>query len=451
MKRFSALILLGYLFLSCGESTAPTVGVDGDKPNILLVSLDTLRFDSTSLAGGTPATPFLNELARRGVHFRTAYSTHDLTTRSHFSMLTGFSDGWQTELDQPFHSLPAQLKSLGYVTFAAVANANLRREGNPYLMSFDQFVCLYDVWQGLDSEQRRIALDEIDARIRHYDAEPNEWSRLLVYSSWAQLRPRFAQQLDNASAPFFGFLNLLDSHDPFFPDPAAYDRAEERPPHDFAPDLRHREIPYWLSEPETIEDPEKRRIVEDRIEVAQGRAWSTTLDLRPSSVETYRLRYDAEVRELDAALREIFDILETRDLIDSTVVIITSDHGEAFGEEDLLTHAFDNRSAREATHRVPLLWVFPSRMGIPPAERDEFVTIADIPPTIYDLLGIDWVELTRQTEPGNYGRSLYPFLSHRKPLYTATVVREEDPLTVSERSRSRSEAEQSLKALGYMQ
>ena len=64
------------------------------RPNILLISLDTLRYDATGLAPqGSNRTPFLRQLAANGVEFTRSYSTFDSTRESHFSMLTGFVSG----------------------------------------------------------------------------------------------------------------------------------------------------------------------------------------------------------------------------------------------------------------------------------------------------------------------------------------------------------------------
>src|SRR5450432_3251887 len=72
------------------------------KPNILLVSIDTLRFDATSLDDSSHnATPFLHDLRTVGINFSRCYSTHDSTPPSHFSMLTGFMNGYQTAIDTP--------------------------------------------------------------------------------------------------------------------------------------------------------------------------------------------------------------------------------------------------------------------------------------------------------------------------------------------------------------
>ena len=449
----ASLVFLAVALLpSCDRATRQGRTSEGRRPNILLISLDTVRYDATSLApGGKGSTPFLESLAARGAHFSSAYSTFDLTTLSHFSMLTGFVQGWHSEIDQPHLSLPGQLGAIGYESFSVVANGNLKLSGNPYLRSFDHFTCLIDVWSSLDGQAKEVALARVDRRLEAYGVEGNAWTRLYVYSSSDEVLPRLEQELDRSGTPFFGFINLLDSHDPFFPDPATYDARGEAVPEGFEPNLRYRRLPPELLDPGTIADPERRGRVENRIQVARGRAWSTTFDLPRPAIDTYVRRYRAEVTEVDRAVQQIFDSLDERGLLDSTVVIITSDHGEAFGEDDLITHSFDNRAAAEATHRVPLVIVMPEPYGSSPGLFPDFVTIADIPPTIYDMVGLDWLPLTQQTEPGNFGRSLYTRLFDRAPAYQFVAKVDGRNLTDDEARRSREQAEENLRSLGYIQ
>src|SRR5581483_5570703 len=82
-------------------------------------------------------------------------------------------------------------------------------------------------------------------------------------------------------------------------------------------------------------------------------------DLSPEALAIYRSRYAAKVREADAQVGRLVDYLKQRRLLDSTILIITADHGESFGEDDVITHAFGNKADRESQHRVPLLFVFP--------------------------------------------------------------------------------------------
>ena len=71
------------------------------------------------------------------------------------------------------------------------------------------------------------------------------------------------------------------------------------------------------------------------------------------------------------------------------MVIITSDHGESFGEADLITHMFHDCGDYESTHHVPMLILMPPSMRTSTRTVDRRVSIANLPATIYDLAGLD--------------------------------------------------------------
>src|SRR5204863_3074943 len=102
------------LLLFAGAATAAE---SAQRPNIVLIVLDTVRYDAISAAN----TPFLDSLAKRGVVFTAAYGTHDFTPTSHFSMETGFRDGLGSDDDRPENGVAWQLGHHGYFTFATVA------------------------------------------------------------------------------------------------------------------------------------------------------------------------------------------------------------------------------------------------------------------------------------------------------------------------------------------
>ena len=426
------------------------------RPNILLISLDTLRYDATGLAPqGSNRTPFLRQLAANGVEFTRSYSTFDSTPESHFSMLTGFVSGWATQpYDVKEHSVPYQLARDGYSTFGVAANGNLSRKFNQDVVAFGSYTCLADVWEALSPAEKRAVLPPIDARIRHYHAPLNDFSEPALYMSADRVLAAFAANVAAAKPPFFGFLNFFDCHDPYFPDPRYYDAdAEENGirPKGFAADFRNRKLPPEIVDPNRINDAAKRALVMEALKVVDGRAWSTAFDLDAASLRVYRKRYRAEVRELDAALRRIFDILAGKKLLDSTVVIITSDHGESFGEKNLITHSFGNQGDRETTHHVPLVIVLPAAYRVRNHVIDRPASSADIAPTIYDLAGLDWSTLSEKALPGRFGKSLVPyFWAAPGTERLRSVATDAAPLSSDEQAAIRKEAERRLRALGYV-
>jgi arylsulfatase A-like enzyme len=412
------------------------------RPNILILILDTVRADATELdPRSTNRTPALKALAARGVNFTRAYSTWDSTPPSHFSILTGYVDGHQTEIDQPEASIAHQLQPLGYRTFGVVANGNLSAKFMRCLMPFRSYENVQEEWEAMEPATKAPLLPRIDALIERYASQPNEWYRMFVYSSADEVLRRLDKQLDG-KGPFLGFVNLIDPHDPYFPE--GYDLSNEPR----LEGLRYRTLPPELAHPEAIADPQRKAYVQAIIAKAQGRAWSVALDVTPEQLAVYRRRYEAEVRETDAAVGRIVESLRRRNLLQNTVLVITSDHGEAFGEGGLLTHSFNNGGDREATNRVNLLMVLPPCYGYRGIRVDQACTIADIAPTLYQMLGIDPSPIAEKTTPGNFGRSLLP-------LHTAPALARSSAAaaTVSEQQRREqdNEAQKRFRSLGYLQ
>lgn len=434
-------------------------------PNFIVISLDAVRFDATSLSGQNDNTPFLGRMARqRGVNFTNAYSTFDQTPSSHFSMLTGLVHGAHSEnLDRPEYSIAHQLKRLGYRTFGVSANGNLSPKAIPSLGAFDDYEVLYDSWTEMTPDEVEAASPRLREIIQRYRGRDNAFNRAILFLSADLPLQWLKQRITDASResdPFFAFVNLIDAHDPFFPNPDFLDPVDQGSKvfdDGFEPDLRFRTLSPELRNPERIEDPERRDYIQTRIGLAHGRPWSVATDLSDEARKKYRRLYEAEIRELDDHMKNFFAFLSDVGVLDSTIVIVTSDHGEAFGEDDMLTHSFDNVIAFEATHHVPLLFIFPPGFDVQPSAVPAFCSIADIAPTIYDLLGIDWTPLALQSgSTWNFGRSLFPWLrigppdwNRRTSLDTSSNHRPNRE--GSARPDPRDEAVKRLKALGYLQ
>jgi arylsulfatase A-like enzyme len=287
-------------------------------------------------------------------------------------------------------------------------------------------------------------MTDIDARLAMFNCRPTAHARAMVYFSADRLLPIFLRQLRSAHPPYFGFVNLVDPHEPYIPDPEIYPPERNLPPR-FNGDVLQRHLSRELLDPESIADVERRAYVKRKIEEAGAKSL-TAIDLSPEARAIYRSRYRATVRSTDAALRQFFAAAERENLLDNTVVIITSDHGEAFGEADLMTHMFDDRGDYESTHHVPMVIVLPAKMRKATRTIDRKVSIANLAPTIYDLAGLDWSPF--QTRYPDYPRSLMPLFASTAPEYAATVdLPDPEKQDHTEAARER---EKALRALGYV-
>lgn len=441
----SRVRLVGLLFALVPWAASASAAV-APRPNLLLIVLDTLRYDATSL-GDSPgsSTPFLASLQSRSVVFTHAYSTHDFTPPSHFSILTGLKDGLGGDDDHTQNGVPFQLERLGYTSFGTVANGLLSRKLLSVLQPMSSFNEVGAAGEGLGTVMDTINdTMAIQQRLAVFGCQRTQHNISVLFYSAGRLLPLVLDQIHAAKAPYFGFVNVIDSHEPYVPDLQAYKPESDLPP-GFSGDVLHRRLGAELANPDGIQDPKRRFYVQDKIRIA-GSPQSVAVDLSPKALEIYHNRYRAKVRELDSRLAELFGRMDREGILDNTIVVITSDHGESFGEADLVTHNFHDRGDYESTHHVPLLIVLPPRYRVTARRIDEKVSIADVAPTLYDLAGLDWSPLKKGFGEV-YGRSLVP-------LFTSVPPRlgEATPPLHETRDHTAEEAERqaAMRSLGYV-
>jgi arylsulfatase A-like enzyme len=180
--------------------------------------------------------------------------------------------------------------------------------------------------------------------------------------------------------------------------------------------------------------------------------WRRAGDLSTSDVAFLRSLYDAEVRSLDARLSDTMKILAANGLLDRAVVVVTSDHGEAFGEQGYLCHALEQHGIHiPELYRVPLL-VRGYGVSLTPAKRraERFSTVA-----LADSFR-SWAGLTRGVGP-----ELDPIAvlaspaakEHKAPKFQAPapppLVERPLPKSADEKARDE-ELARRLRSLGYL-
>jgi arylsulfatase A-like enzyme len=344
------------------------------SPNVLFIVLDTVRAKSLSLYGyGRETTPRLDRLARKGVKFEQAHSSAPWTLPSHATMFTG---RWPSELfkyheqrlDSSVPTLAGFLGRNGYATAGFVANTFYCNSGFGLSNGFDHYEDFYENFDVSPGEVLRNA--ELGRRLFSLIGEemsPRSDGR----KDADQINTDFLNWLSTRNGrPFFAFLNYLDAHAPYIT-PA---RAE-----------RH-----FGLRPTTPEDFKALH------------AWQKLEFLPPDAREAQLARdnYDDCIAYLDAALGRLFDELDRRGVIENTLVVVTSDHGEELGEHTLVGHG---RSLYLDELHVPLLVVKPGRV---PSGKivAEPISLRDLPATIVDLVGLS----NHSPFPG---RSLVPLWS----------------------------------------
>lgn len=315
-------------------------------PNVLLIILDTVRAASLSAYGyPLPTTPTLEAEAERGVVFEHAWSTSAWTLPAHASIFTGrypneLSTGWKMPLDDTHPTLAERFASHGYSTAGFVANLMYTTRDGGLQRGFAHYED-YPVSVSMAVANSWLAR-LIASKLRPWLGNDQK----LVRKHARSVNRDFLRWLDGqGERPFFVFLNFMDAHAPYLPADSFSGR--------FGP-------------------------------AREGRAMhdlSTHRDWSAAEIDSERAAYDGSIAWLDAQLGHLFEELGTRGVLDNTILVITSDHGEQFGEHGLMDHG---NSLYRPLLEVPLLVVWPGRL--PAGVRvDTPVSLRDVPATITDL------------------------------------------------------------------
>jgi arylsulfatase len=356
-------LALGLAAAGCGQGREP-------RPNLLLVSVDTLRPDRLACYGGREDIGAgLCGLARRGTRFVWAFSSAPSTAPSVASLLTsrypsqhGVSERANTTLPDEAVSVAELLRDAGYTTAAFVSNPVLSQARN-----LSQGFTIYD-----DRSTRR---ERNRRRFTEREAAATSDAAL----AWARV----------AREPWFLWVHYQDPHGPYDPPSAA-----------------------------PITDPPEAKalpVLEDHSGYGGIPRYQVLGDLR--SWDAYARRYLDEVRYLDVHLARLVADLDA--LGSPLGVLLTADHGEAFGEDGYYFAHGHSLSLDQI--RVPLL-ARPPEAGRESSVVSEAVSTLDVAPTLLAWAGLQApAEFEGEVLPGpgdpTGSRSL--FAEHR--LRTAVI------------------------------
>lgn len=351
----------GLVLATAGPSEPPRgpVGsLPARAPNILLIVMDTVRAASVSACGyERDTTPALRALAQRSIRFERALATSSWTLPSHASMFTGrypyeLSTTWTTPLDGTHPVVAEYLSARGYRTGGFVANLLYCSREFGLARGFSHY------------EDYTKVGDEIvfHSHVLRELANANVVRRALRYykplgaKSAADVNRDFLAWVDrDPSRPFFAFLNYMDAHEPYdAPSPFAerFDRTGTRP-----------RIAQWDYE-------------------GRGAHRSAT-DVSPVEIEAELDAYEAGIAAMDDAIDRLLADLRARGRLDDTWVVVTSDHGEQFGEHG--HHGHGASLYTQETH-VPLM-VWHARALEAPRSIAGPVTLRDLAATLTGFVG----------------------------------------------------------------
>jgi len=364
------IALLGAAALGGCHADAPA------PPNVLIVSIDTLRADRLGCYGhDRPTSPVIDELAREGARFDDCQAPTSWTLPSHVTMLTGLPISVHGVCDhrlwtQPEHVglarrgtfLAEHLKARGYAT------------GGFYSWSFLDpqygFGAGFDRYEGVgysvatlpgigDELQRLRAAGDLEAArellIAHKDEiDPHQSNAHNVVDKALAWLDDVVPAPDDR--PFFLFVHLFDVHDPYTPPPPFDERF----------------------------DPDYDGPVDGR-DVAKRNSPTVHPNMPARDLEHLLALYDGEIAWTDSQLGRLIARLRALGELDDTLVVVTSDHGEEFFEHGLKTHR--KQLFKESVH-VPLVLRLP---GVVPAGTTIAapVGLIDVAPTVLALCGVE--------------------------------------------------------------
>lgn len=334
------------------------------RPNIVLISIDSLRADHLSCYGYEKNTsPAIDRLAREGVLFKNVYSTTSWTLPSHISMMTGLpdqahqvtthtrslADGWPT--------LAQELKKQGYATGGFFTG--------PYLhpifgfgRGFDRYEsCIRTdtVFDGYMDEKRTMLDPE------HRKIWNDKMNGILGDSSSPTVLKKSKKWLNeiDLEKPFFMFLHFFDVH---------YDYLPPKECDIFYPDYKG-EITGHNYEDASIYHK----------------------NMKPDDLKRVISLYDGEILWVDKHVQMIMDFLEEKGVKENTVVVVTSDHGEEFFEHGEKDHRKVNGLFNEVI-KVPLVFHWPKKIAQGRTVMGQY-RIIDIMPTLLEIAGNSKMEI----------------------------------------------------------
>lgn len=336
-QRSSSRNFLAGIFLICSIVTIADAYIDRKAnlpqrnsatkpPNILLIVVDTLRWDFISAYGFPHAlTPNIDALAREGVLYENAISASPWTTPSHASLFTGQYpsrngvDGRNIFLDPASKTLADELSRMGFQTAGFINNVYIRRQTG-LGRGFQQYE---EFWGRNECSSIMLLIEFLrekfnpreDTGAMETRNAVNDW----LHHDWSKKHP------------FFLFVHLMEPHAPYGTPVST--------------------IQKFL--PRDVTTQQALRVNQDPEIFISGK-----LKMSPQDFEILTALYQNDINYVDSVIGEIIQDFRKQNLLDNTLVIFTSDHGEHFGDHGLMSHEL---SLYDVLLHVPLIIRFPNR------------------------------------------------------------------------------------------
>jgi len=353
--------------------------------NVIFLTIDALRKDVLGCYGNKDElTPFIDSLQDKCIKFTNAQSTGPYTQASFPGILTSsyYLEYGRQKKCSPKRTLISEVLKKSGITTAAF-------HSNPYL-------CDYFGWnRGWDI---------------FYDSMQDEVSDTVPYIKGDGINHKVDQWLssyikNDNYRPFFLWTHYMDIHEPYIPAREYLDKV----------------------------DPSIDLSEDEMLILFKGIILKRDIS-NQEIVKLLKKLYDAEVRETDDYVKEFFKILEKYGVLKDSVIIITADHGDEFGEHNSLSH--DGKMYSELINS-PLLIYSNNRTSV--KVYDKLVSHIDISPTIIYLFGLEPLKefkghsllpLENYPQKGIFGEAIGKTSSHEKETDKPIYFYQEDDLKI---------------------
>ncbi|MDE0896136.1 MAG: sulfatase [Planctomycetota bacterium] len=361
------LCVLATALLGCGDKTLGAADANGQpiaeaqaEPgpvSVILISLDTLRADRLGCYGYDRGTsPFLDSIAAQGARFTSASAPSSKTATSHMSMLSGFHptvhgvrncytpDALGANPGLPM--LAEYFEDVAYKTAAFTGGGMMTHE-----LGFDRGFDIYD--------------DAGGGADRVFPKAAN-WLKEYAAQEGGKDDP----------TPFFLLVHTYEIHDPYTP-PASF---QERLAGGYQGGINSERIALPEDAAEVWKmDPEFYKRVQDQF-------WDGFDGRLPGDIAQMSNLYDAGIAYTDSLLSELWKTVQELGLDSEVLLVITSDHGEEFGDHNGMSH----QTIYEEILHVPLIVRWPGKVA-PGLVLDNPVQGVDLTPSLVELAGIPFL------------------------------------------------------------
>jgi len=383
---FGLVVSLGFFYWCSGRiSIASEVihirakrnALKGTARNVILLVVDSMRADHMSSNGyQLPTTPSMDLLARNGAAFLATVASSSWTMPAHASLFTGLypsSHGAYSvfvPLGAEYPTLAEVLARNGYYTLSIYAN--------PLLGNATGLDRGFDRALGVGNRQKTSRT--IERLYKKISGRGSTSEEILDISL------RWIDHCRRLKIPYFIFMNVLEAHAPYSPKEPYF--------REFCRDIPLEKIQWSLI----------RQLTDSR--KSRQERQSSLVRFKDADFAVLSRLYDSNIRFIDQQMKTWVSKLKDLGEFDSSLLVITSDHGEFLGEHGQLEHGTGR--LYDSVLRIPLTFYFPQRLAVRLEQR--FISQVDIFPSILFLLN-----LTNQIPSGIQGNNLFSG-SGQKPV-----------------------------------